>query len=102
MGLGTRRWYVGRVRCFFTVDDGNTDCMPKVNPETGEPMSDAPDGPPDTRGGMEAGDPGLDGATEVGRSGVGYKDTGESVDDNSTQLPAQKGGAAGGGGQAGG
>ena len=66
-------------------------------------MSDAPDGPLDTRGGKEAGDPGMEGATEVGRSGVSYSDTGSDVDDNtSTELPGQKGGAAGGGGQAGG
>ena len=60
-------------------------------------MSDEPDAPLDERGGMEAGDPGLEGATEVGRSGVGYSDTGESVDDGTTQLPAQKGGSAGAG-----
>jgi hypothetical protein len=65
-------------------------------------MSDAPDAPVEARGGKEAGDPGLEGATETGRQGVGYSDTGGNVDDNSTQLPAQKGGAAGGGGQAGG
>ena len=76
--------------------------MPKVNPETGEPMSDAPDADLDARGGMEAGDPGLEGATEVGRSGVGYSDTSDEVDDSTSQLPAQKGGASGGGGQAGG
>ena len=76
--------------------------MPKVDPESGEPMSDAPDGPLDQRGGMEAGDPGLEGATESGRSGIGYSDTGGNVDDGTSQLPAQKGGAAGGGGQSGG
>jgi hypothetical protein len=76
--------------------------MPKVNPETGEPMSDAPDGPLETRGGMEAGDPGLAGATETGRSGVGYKETGSELDDGTSQLPAEKGGTSGGGGQAGG
>lgn len=66
-------------------------------------MSDAPEGSDETRGGMERGDPGLEGATETGRSGVGYSDTGSDVDDNtSTELPGQKGGAAGGGGQAGG
>jgi hypothetical protein len=76
--------------------------MAKVNPETGEPMSDAPDGPLETRGGMEAGDPGLAGATETGRSGVGYKETGSEVQEPDRRLPAERGGAAGGGGQAGG
>jgi hypothetical protein len=77
--------------------------MPKVDPETGQPISDAPDGPLDTRGGMERGDPGLAGATETGGSGAGHPETGTDVDDStSTELPGQKGGAAGGGGQAGG
>ena len=66
-------------------------------------MSDAPEGPLDTRGGMEAGDPGLEGATETGGSGPAHPETGDEVDDSSsTELPGQKGGAAGGGGQAGG
>ena len=65
-------------------------------------MSDAPGGPPDISGGKEAGDPGMQDATETGRGGVGYEETGGQTDDSSTQLPAQKGGAAGGGGQAGG
>jgi hypothetical protein len=78
--------------------------MPKVNPETGEPMSDAPEGSDETRGGMERGDPGLEGATETGRSGIGYSDTGsKSQGDESDRRPqAEQGGAAGGGGQAGG
>ena len=67
-------------------------------------MSDAPEGPDATRGGMERGDPGLEGATEVGRSGVGYSDTGEKSqgDEPDRRLQAEQGGAAGGGGQAGG
>ena len=68
-------------------------------------MSDAPEGPAETRGGKELGDPALEGATETGRSGVGYTDTGgKAGDDDNTkrELPGEKGGAAGGGGQAGG
>jgi hypothetical protein len=78
--------------------------MPKVDPTTGEPMSDAPEGDDETRGGMERGDPGLEGATETGRSGVGYSDTvSEAREDSSDRrLQAEQGGAAGGGGQAGG
>ena len=53
--------------------------MPKVDPTTGEPMSDAPEGDDVTRGGKERGDPGLEGATETGRSGVGYSDTGSEA-----------------------
>jgi hypothetical protein len=66
--------------------------MPKVNPETGEPMSDAPEGPPDLAGGKEAGDPGMEGATETGGSGAGHPETGDEVDDTSdTNLPAEEG-----------
>ena len=46
--------------------------MPKVDPTTGEPMSDAPEGDDATRGGKERGDPALEGATETGRSGIGF------------------------------
>jgi hypothetical protein len=76
--------------------------MPKVDAETGEPMSDAPEGADATRGGMERGDPGLEGATETGGTGPGHPETGDEMDDPSTELPGQKGGAAGGGGPAGG
>lgn len=78
--------------------------MPKVDPSTGEPMSDAPEGPDALRGGKERGDPALEGATETGRSGVGYSDTGSaSQEDTPDRRPqAEQGGAAGGGGQAGG
>jgi hypothetical protein len=48
-------------------------------------MSDAPDGPLETRGGMEAGNPGLDGASETGRSGVGHPQTDDATDDTSNQ-----------------
>jgi len=67
-------------------------------------MSDAPEGPDETRGGMERGDPGLEDATETGRQGIGYSDTGEKSqgDESDRRLQAEQGGAAGGGGQAGG
>lgn len=43
--------------------------MPKVNPETGEPMSDDPDQPSDElRGGKKVGDPDLDDASPTGGS----------------------------------
>ncbi|MGH9280372.1 MAG: hypothetical protein ACRD12_20015 [Acidimicrobiales bacterium] len=41
--------------------------MPKVDPKTGEPISDDPDqASDDLRGGKQAGDPGLKGASETG------------------------------------
>lgn len=40
--------------------------MPKVDPSTGEPMTDAPDAPDDQRGGKGIGDPSLAGATPSG------------------------------------
>ncbi len=104
--LGRRRAAqacVGLDHCFRAVNDGNSYYMPKVDDETGEPMSDAPDAPLDQRGGMEAGDPGLEGATETGRSGIGYRETGsQDAQPGDRQLPAERGGAAGGGGQSGG
>lgn len=61
-------------------------------------MSDAPEGPDETRGGMQAGDPGLKGATETGRQGIGYKDTGDQGQGESDRrLPAEQGGNAGAG-----
>jgi len=48
-------------------------------------MSDAPDGPLDTRGGMEEGDPGLEGATETGRTGAAQPGSGDAGDDTSSQ-----------------
>lgn len=45
--------------------------MPKVNPETGEPMSDDPDqADDDLRGGKVEGDPALKGASETGGGNV--------------------------------
>ena len=44
--------------------------MPKVDPETKEPMSDDPMDPdPEIRGGKREGDPGLDGAKPSGARG---------------------------------
>ena len=60
-------------------------------------MSDAPEGPDELRGGMERGDPGLEGATETGGSGPGHPETGDEVDEAGAELPGQKGGSAGGG-----
>ena len=67
-------------------------------------MSDTPEGDDATRGGMGRGDPGLEGATETGRSGIGYSDTGSEAreDTPDRRLQAEPGGGAGGGGQAGG
>lgn len=64
--------------------------MPKVDPESGEPMSDAPEQPAGLRGGMKKGDPALADATETGGSGPGHPAT-NSPDDSSTQLPAEEG-----------
>jgi len=64
--------------------------MPKIDPETQQPMSDAPDGPAGLRGGMKEGDPELADATETGGSGPGHPAT-SSPEDGSTQLPAEKG-----------
>ena len=62
-------------------------------------MSDAPDGPIEARGGKMAGDPGMEGAGETGRQGVGKSDTSDWSDDDNTsrELPAEKGGSASGG-----
>ncbi len=62
-------------------------------------MSDAPDGPDELRGGKKGGDAALAGATETGRKGVGYSETGSMTDDESSQLKAEKGGNAGAGQQ---
>ncbi len=73
--------------------------MPKVNPETGEPMSDAPDGPTDLAGGKERGDPGMEDASETGGSGAGHPETGdEPADDSDGRLQAEQGGGNAGGG----
>ena len=45
--------------------------MPKVDPETGEPMSDEPEQARDSaRGGKVEGDPALKGASETGGGNV--------------------------------
>jgi len=64
--------------------------MPKVDPETHEPVSDDPDGPLDERGGKQAGDPGMEGATETGGTSVLNRPSGDP-DDGTSQLPAEKG-----------
>ncbi len=55
-------------------------------------MSDAPEGPDATRGGMERGDPGLADATETGGSGPGHPETSEDTDEaGNTQLSGGQG-----------
>jgi len=53
-------------------------------------MSDAPDGPLDTRGGMEEGDPGLEGATETGGSAAKHAETDTSGDADGGRLVGEK------------
>ena len=43
--------------------------MPKVDPESKEPVSDEPSASDDERGGKKEGDPGLKGASETGGDG---------------------------------
>jgi hypothetical protein len=64
--------------------------MPKVNEETGQPMSDAPDAPLDQRGGKEMGDPGMEGTTETGGTSTLNRPQGGADDNTSTELPAEK------------
>ena len=54
-------------------------------------MSDAPEGPDETRGAMQAGDPGLEGATETGGTSVANKPAGGPDESSNTELPAEKG-----------
>ncbi len=61
-------------------------------------MSDAPDGPDETRGAMQAGDPGLKGATETGGASILNRPTGGPDDNTNRELPAEKGGSAASGG----
>jgi hypothetical protein len=44
--------------------------MPKVDPQSGEPMPDAPDQDDASRGGKVEGDPALEGASETGGDNV--------------------------------
>ncbi len=60
-------------------------------------MSDAPGGPPDISGGKQGGDPGMEGATETGRKGIGYEETGSKSNEEYSDLQAQEGGNAGAG-----
>lgn len=57
--------------------------MPKVDPSTGEPMSDAPDGPDDQRGGKGIGDPSLAGSTPSGSPD-------DDAIDNDSRLSGEK------------
>lgn len=59
--------------------------MPKVDPETHQPLSDEPDGPEDQRGGKHIGDPDLDDATATGGSST----RGDEFDDD-PRLPGDK------------
>ena len=69
--------------------------MPVVDPETGEPVSDAPDLPPDVAGGKGMDDPGMEGASSTGGDTMGTPKPGP--DDSSThELPGEKHGGGGG------
>lgn len=61
--------------------------MPKVNPETEEPMTDAPDGPDDLRGGRGPDDPDLVDASENGGTA---KPAGKELGDTWSVLPGEK------------
>ena len=65
--------------------------MPKVDPNTGQPMSDAPEGEDDLRGGKTVGDPALADAsaqgTGEGKSGAEYAASAGDSD----MLPGQEG-----------
>ena len=52
-------------------------------------MSDAPDGPEETRGGMQEGDPGLAGATETGGEAAVNRPSGGG-DDSGDRLVGEK------------
>ena len=56
--------------------------MPKVDPTSGQPMSDAPEGDDELRGGKTVGDPALDDASATGggegKSGAEYASDTES------------------------
>jgi len=59
--------------------------MPKVDPSTHEPMTDAPDAPEDQRGGRTIGDPAFDGATVNGGNATKGADL-----DRDSRLPGEK------------
>ncbi|MGQ0744432.1 MAG: hypothetical protein ACT4OS_08890 [Acidimicrobiales bacterium] len=61
--------------------------MAKVD-ESGQPLSDAPEGPDDLRGGKVLGDPALDDASANG-TGAGH--SGAEYDTTSPQLPGERG-----------
>ncbi|HTJ76909.1 MAG TPA: hypothetical protein VL337_16245 [Acidimicrobiales bacterium] len=70
--------------------------MPVVDPQTGEPVSDAPDLPPDVAGGKGVGDPGMEGASSTGGDTIGTPKPGPE-EGSAPQLPGEKGGGGGGG-----
>lgn len=70
--------------------------MPVVDPESGEPVSDAPDLPPDLAGGKKIGDPGMEGASSTGGDSLGTPQPGPDESGNH-ELPGEKGGGGGGG-----
>jgi hypothetical protein len=71
--------------------------MPVVDPESGEPVSDAPDLPPDVAGGKGLGDPGMEGASSTGGASIGSPKP-EAEDNSDRRFVAEKGGTAGGSG----
>lgn len=60
--------------------------MPEVDPRTHQPLSDAPDGPDDQRGGRLPGDPNLSDASVDG----GTAKPEDSNDRETTRLPGEK------------
>ncbi|HEX3620778.1 MAG TPA: hypothetical protein VHT97_00525 [Acidimicrobiales bacterium] len=60
--------------------------MPEIDPRTHRPLSDAPGGPDDQRGGREPGDPNL---TDASENGGTAKPEGE-VGDTWAVLPGEK------------
>lgn len=62
--------------------------MPKVDPDTGQPLSDDPDGPDELRGGKKIGDPDLADATPTGGSRGPGQPSGQSAGARrSNELP---------------
>ncbi len=52
-------------------NDDEEEAMPKVDPQSGEPLSDEPEqGSDDLRGGKVEGDPALEGASETGGGNI--------------------------------
>lgn len=65
--------------------------MPKVDPETGEPISDDPEGPDETRGGKSVGDPDLADATPTGGRSAPWQPSGQDAGKRqSNSLPGDE------------